>query len=104
MGEDDLQRPWKDLGLAPDVQVIAWFEQASQVFGRVPESGTDGSGLVAQLEVQIKIALAIGPELLVGDQESLVDRVAMGQLIDVATGHAANRLGEREGLASSRAR
>ncbi len=45
--------------------------------------------------MQIEIALAISPKLLVGDQECLVDRVAMGQLIDVATGHAANRLGER---------
>ena len=104
MGEDDLERPLKNLGLAPDVQEVARLERASQVLGRVPEPGADAAGLVAQLQVQIEVALAIGPELLVGDQKRLVDRVAMGQLVHVTAGHAANRFGERTRWPSSRAR
>ena len=99
VGEDDLERPLKDLRLAPDVQEVARLEQASQVLGGVPEACSDAAGLVAQLQVQIEIALAIGPELLVRDQKRLVDRVAMDQLIDVAAGHAANRLGETKAVA-----
>ena len=50
-------------------------------------------GLVAELQVEVQVALAVGPELLVGDEEALVDRVAVGQLIDVTSGHAAIRPG-----------
>ena len=88
VGEDDLERPLEDLGLAPDVQVIARLERARQVLGRVPEPGPDAAGLVAQLQVQVEVPLAIGPELLVGDQEDLVDRVPVSQLVDVAAAHA----------------
>ncbi len=78
----------EDLGLAPDPEVVAGLERASQILGRVPEPRADAAGLVAKLQLQIKIALAVGPELLVGDQKHLVDRIAMGQLVHVAAAHA----------------
>ena len=104
VGEDDLQRPLEDLGLAADVQEIARLEQSGQALARVPEPGADGARLVAELEVEIEVALAIGPELLVGDQERLVDRVAMDELIDVATSHAGIDSNSRNEPPSSRAR
>ena len=77
VGQDDLERALEDLGLAPDVQVVARLERPRQPLGRVPEPGPDAAGLVAELEVKIEIPLAIGPELLVGDEEHFFDGVAM---------------------------
>ena len=51
VGEDDLERPLEDLGLAPDVQEVARLERPGQALGRVPEPRADGARLVAQLEV-----------------------------------------------------
>ena len=45
--------------------------------------------------MEVEVALAVGPELLVGDQEGLVDRISVGELIHVAAGHAADRFGAR---------
>ncbi len=87
MIEDDLQRSLKDLGLSPHVQKITGLEQASQVLGGVPEPGSHGARLVPQLQVQVEIALPVGPKLLVRDQKRLVDRVAIHQLVDIAAGH-----------------
>ncbi len=86
--EDDLERALEDLRLAADPQVVARLERARQLLGRVPEPGPDAPRLVAELQLQVEVPLAIGPELLVGDQEDLVDRVPMSQLVDVATAHA----------------
>ena len=77
--EDDLERALEDLGLAPDVQVVARLERPGQLLGGVPEPGADAAGLVAELELEVEVALAVGPELLVGDQEGLVDRISVGQ-------------------------
>ena len=87
------KRALEDLGLAPDVEVVAGLEGPGQPFAGVPEPGADAAGLVPELQVEVEVALAIGPELLVGDQEDLVDGVAVGQLIDVATAHAASSIG-----------
>ena len=95
VGQDDLERPLEDLGLAPDVQEIARLEQSGQalrsrsraVRRRVPV-------LSRSSRLQIKVPLPIGPELLVGDQKGLVDRVAIDELIDVAAGHAGNRFAQ----------
>ena len=102
VGEDDLERPLEDLGLAADVEVIAGLERPGQLFGGVPEPGADAAGLVSQLELKVEVALAVGPELLVGDQVGLVDRISMGKLVHVAAAHAANRFGAR-GTERSRA-
>ena len=92
MIEDDLQRSLEDLGLAPHVQEITGLEQSGQALRRVPEPRADGARLVAELEVEIEIALAIGSKLFVSDEKRIVDRIAIDELINVAAGHAGNRL------------
>ena len=77
MGENDLERSLEDLGLAAHAQEIAGLERPRQLFGGVPEPGADAACLVAQLELEVKIALAVGSKLLVGNQVRLVDRVTM---------------------------
>ena len=88
--------PWKIWVLPRTRRIVAGLERPRQLFGGVPEPGADAAGLVAELELEVEIALAVGPELLVGDQVGLVDRIPMGKLVHVAAAHAADRFGERE--------
>jgi hypothetical protein len=76
--EDDLKRPLEDLGLAANLEVVARLERAGEPFAGVPEPGANAPGLVAEFQVEVKVALTIGPELLVGDQVSLVNRITIG--------------------------
>ena len=86
--QDDLERPLEDLGLTANTQVIPRLERPRQFLRRVPQASPDAAGLVAELELEVEIPLAIGPELFVGDEEHFFDRVAMSQLIYVATAHS----------------
>jgi len=83
-----LERALEDLGLPPDPQIVAGLERPGELLGGVPESRPHAPGLVAELELEIEVALAVGPKLLVGDQERLVDRISVGELIYVTTSHA----------------
>ena len=91
--EDDLQGALEDLGLAPDVEVVARLEGPRQPLAGVPEPCADAPGLVPELQVEVEVPLAVGPELLVGDQVGLVDGVSVDQLIHIATSHAEVRPG-----------
>ncbi len=64
-----LQRALENLGLAPDVQEVAGVESPREPLAGVPKPRADGAGFVAQLQVEIEVALSIGAELLVGDEE-----------------------------------
>ena len=100
--EDDLQGPLEDLDLPPDVEEVAGLEGPGQPLAGVPEPGPDGAGLVPELQVEIEVPLAVGPELLVGDEEDLVDRIPVGELIDETTGHARGPIiGARRGRGES---
>ena len=101
--EDDLERALEDLGLAPDVEVVARLERAGQALAGVPEPGADAAGLVAELQVEVEVALAVGPELLVGDEVGLVDRISVRKLVHVAAGHAGDRFGARRNEGAKRA-
>ena len=85
--EDDLQRSLVELNLALDVQQIALLEGPELVFRGVPQTGTDGPGAVAQLQLQEKNSIAIGPELFVADQESLLEVFAVRQLLHETPRH-----------------
>src|SRR5262249_30879593 len=85
--EDDLQGALEELDLALDVDEIAHLEGAEQVLGRVPQPGIDDARAVSQVRLQVQVAVAVGPELLVGDQEHFLDGVPVGQLLDVAPRH-----------------
>ena len=82
--------PWKIWVLPRISQVVSRLERPRQLLGRVPEPGPDAAGLVPELELEVEIPLAIGPELLVGDQEGLVDRIPVSQLVYVTTAHASS--------------
>ena len=87
-GEEDLQRALEELDLALDAEEVALLEGAELVLGGVPQAGADGAGAVAQLELQEEVALAIGAELLVGDQVDFVESFAVGEELDTAARHA----------------
>ena len=80
--EDDLQGPLEDLGLAPNVQVVAGLERPGQSSLAFQSRAPTLPELVPELQVEVEVALAVGPELLVGDEEDLVDRISVGQLVD----------------------
>src|SRR5262249_48719967 len=57
VAEDDLQGPLEELDLAADLQEIAFFEGAEEVFARVPQPAADGPGAVAQLHLDVEVAV-----------------------------------------------
>ena len=63
------------------LQQIAFLEGAELVLRGVPQAGADGPGAVAQLQLQEKNRVAVGPELLIADEESLLEVFAVGQLL-----------------------
>ncbi len=85
--KDDLQGALEDLDLAAGVQVIARLEAVGEGLAGVPEPGADAAGLVAQFQVQVEVALAVGAELFIGDEEDLVDGFAVGELVHIAASH-----------------
>ena len=75
--------PWKSWTL-PRTRGNRRLEGAEQALGGVPQTGVDGAGAVAQLELQIEIAVAVGPQLLVADQVDLVDGLAVAEFFEEA--------------------
>ena len=73
MAEDDLQGALEELDLALDLQEIAFLEGAEQLLAGVPQAGADGAGAIAQLDLEIEVAVAVGPELFVADEKDLVE-------------------------------
>src|SRR5437868_1279660 len=88
MAQDHLQGALKELHLPLDEKEIAGIEGAKQMFAGIPEPGTDRAGSVADLELEIEVAVAVGPELLVRDKEDILKRVAVGKLLHISPGHA----------------
>ena len=85
--EDDLHRPLEELHLAADLQEVADVERLEDRLAGVPLAGVDGAGAVGEIDLEIEVAVAVGPQLLVGHQEDFVDRLAVGQLLDETPGH-----------------
>ena len=87
MAKDHLQGALKELHLALGEQEIADIEAAKQVLARVPQAARDRATAVAQLDLQIGIAVAIRPKLLIDDEIHFVDRLAIGKLLDETPCH-----------------
>ena len=85
LGDDQLERPLEELDLAADPDVIARVEAVRHGLARVPHSGADGGGLVPELQVEVRIPLAVGPDLLLGHEQDFFQGVAIGERIDGAT-------------------
>ena len=86
--------PWKTWVLPRTCRKSPGSNRRARLSDGVPEACADGARLVAELEVEIEIPLAIGSKLFVGDQKRLVDRIAIDELINVAAGHAGNRFAQ----------
>jgi hypothetical protein len=86
--------PWKnlhgaleELRLAPGLHEVAHVERLEDRLAGVPLAGVDGAGAVGEVELEVEVAVAVGPQLLVAHQEDLIDRLAVGQLLDKAPSH-----------------
>ncbi len=93
-GEDDLQRALVKLHLPLDAKEIAVLERAELRLRGVPHAPADGAGAIAQLHLQVKHAIAVGPQLLVADEKYVVERIAVGEVLHGAAGHGASLYGE----------
>src|SRR5262249_22569363 len=59
MAQDDLQGTLVELNLTLDQEKVSLLEQAEQVLACVPEARRNAAGAVAQLDLQIEVALAV---------------------------------------------
>ena len=82
--DDHLQLAVIDLRRAGDAEIVARLDRIEHVVAGVPEHAGQRAGFVGQPQLQIQIAIAIGAELLIGDQEHLIDVFAFAELIDEA--------------------
>jgi hypothetical protein len=57
------------------------------VFAGIPEAPADAAGPVSQFELQVKVAVAVGPQLLVGYEKYFFEVLAIVQLINKAPAH-----------------
>ena len=57
------------------------------MLARVPETGLDAAGAVAQLHLQIEVSLAVGSQLLVGDEKDIFDGLAIDHLMHETAAH-----------------
>src|SRR6185437_1832017 len=64
---------------------IARLEAAEQLLAGVPQPAADGAGAVAQLDLDEQVAVAVGAELLVGDEVDLLDAVAVSKRLHETT-------------------
>ena len=87
LGENDLERALEELNLAGGVEEVAGVEAARDVVAGVPEPGRDAAGAVAQLQMQVRRAVAVRAQLLFGDEVNLVEVVPIAKLIDEAAAH-----------------
>ena len=63
----------EELHLALDEQEVAGVERAEERLAGVPQAGADAAGAVAQFELEVQVAVAVGPQLLVRDQVDLLE-------------------------------
>src|SRR5262249_9477376 len=84
MAEDELERALEELHLALNEQEVAGLEGAELLVAGVPQAGVDGAGAVAQVGLDVQVAVAVGPQLLLNDEVDFLDGVAVGKLLDKA--------------------
>ncbi len=87
MAQNDLKGPLEELYLALGEQEITGLEGAVEVLAGIPQPGADRAGAVAQLELEVEVAVTVGPQLLVHYQVNVVERIAVGKLLDKSPCH-----------------
>src|SRR5262249_17321929 len=88
VAEDHLQRALEKLHLALDAQEIAFVKGAEKMLAGIPESAGDGARAVAELQLQVKIAVAVGAQLLFSEKVYLFFFVAIRQMLNEPPPHA----------------
>jgi hypothetical protein len=82
--ENHLERALEKLHLALDAKEISLLEPAELVLGGIPHAGADGPRAVAQLYLQIQVAILVGAKLLVRNQVHFVEGFAVYQKLHAA--------------------
>ena len=70
-----------------DVDEVAVLEGAVVGIGRVPEPAGDGAAPVGEIDLQVELSVAVGPQLLVRGQEDLVDGRLGGEFRNESSRH-----------------
>src|SRR5262249_48929422 len=81
-GGDHLDVALKQLRLAVDVHEVAVVEASIVVLAGVPHAGVDRARAVAQLDLQVEVAVAVRAQLLFGGEEDLLHLLVVGELAD----------------------
>ncbi len=77
---DELHVALEELRVALDVHVVAVFERAVVVLAGIPQPGCDRPAAVGKLQLQVEVAVAVWPQLLIGSQEHLADLFVVAEL------------------------
>ena len=86
-GQDDLQHALVNLCAADAMDIAAATDLFVVRIIGVPHHGDNRPAAVGQFQQQVLAALPIHADLLVGQAEGLVQRLAVGQFGDKRTGH-----------------
>ncbi len=85
--DDQLHGALEQLRRALRADVVAVLEGLVDRLRGVPHARPDLAGPIGEFHLQVKVAVAIGTQLLLGDHENLVDGILGTQLIDVLARH-----------------
>src|SRR6185312_394896 len=89
--ENDLQRTLEKLNFAGSVEEVADGEFAGGLVAGVPQAGRDAPGAVAQFQLQVRVAIAVDAELLIGDEVDFFEVLAIAEVFDEAAAHGFSR-------------
>jgi hypothetical protein len=81
--DDHLELAVVDLRGPGDAEIVARFDRVEHAVAGVPEHTGEGAGFVGEAKLEVEIAVAVGAELLIGDEKHLVDVFAFAELVDV---------------------
>ena len=89
---DHLQRPVVELSRSLNLQIVAVVEAPIDAVVRIPHHPGQRPRFVGQADGEIRIAVAVRAELLLGSEKDLVDILALAELIDESSRHDGPRL------------
>src|SRR5262245_2849995 len=101
MRENDLQAALKELDLAAHQEEIAGLETTELRVGRVPQAGVDDARAVAQIHLNVKIAVAIGPQLLIRNQVDFCQYFPVREVLHETPAHSSSILLDRQRVAGT---
>ena len=77
---DQLHVALEELRGAVDLHEVAILERAVVVLAGVPHPGVDRPAAVGQIDLQVEVAVAIRPQLLLGGEKDLARPVRCGRV------------------------